>query len=486
MNLFLLQWKETFRAPQWEAKLSIKIVIGLVMLYFIGAFIFGASMVYPILNKEILAREPVEVFNGVVLYLFFFELVVRFFLQQLPVTNIQSLILLPFKKRQIINHVLLRSIFSGFNTTPLIIYLPFAISMYRDDYLGSQVMAWWFSLLLITFCLNFLVYIINKNNAFFVGLLALLAGTIALDVYWEIELGHVLGRAFDAVVVNPSFSFLFLLPVLLSYGAVFYFLKRGFYMDAGLTKKRTAVRGGEYAFLNFLGEDALFLKNDLRMIIRNVRPRQIVLMSFLFLFYGMIFFTQDIYRNQESIMVFAGIFVTGGFTMTFGNYVPAWDSSYYKLLMTQNISYKKYLLSKWNLMVFATVVSTLLSFPYVYFGWDVMGIILSGAFFNMGLNTWTTLFGGLMNKSPMRLNVKAKAFENTQAFSLNQFLLIIPKLILPVMLYWLPAKFIDPLAGYLTLAAAGILGIIFKDRLANWATALYLKQKHETIEAFNK
>lgn len=486
MNLFSLQWKETFRAPQWEAKMSIKVIMVLVTLYFLGAFVFGASMAYPILNKKILDREAVEVFNGIILYIFFFELILRFFLQQLPVTNIQTLILLPFKKRRIINNVLFRSVFSGFNTTPLIIYLPFAISMYRDDYLGTQVVAWWTALLLTTLCLNFLIYMINKNNLYFVLLLAVVAATIALDFYTQIDLGHITGAGFDAVVKQPQLAGLFIFPLVLSYALVFYFLKRGFYMDAGLAKKKTVVQTGDYSFLNFLGEDALILKNDLRMIIRNVRPRQVVLMSFLFLFYGLIFFTQDIYRQQDFVMVFAGLFVTGGFSLTFGNYVPAWDSSYYKLLMTQNISYKKYLLSKWNLMVFVTAISTVLAIPYVYFGWDVLGIILAGSFFNMGLNTWTTLFGGLLNKTPMKLNVKAKAFENTQSFSLNQFLLIIPKMILPVLLYWLPAKFMGPAAGYLSLAGAGILGIIFKNRLADWITALYLKQKHETIEAFNK
>jgi hypothetical protein len=486
MNLFSLQWKETFRAPQWEAKMSIKVIMVLVTLYFLGAFVFGASMTYPILNKKILDREAVEVFNGIILYIFFFELILRFFLQQLPVTNIQTLILLPFKKRRIINNVLFRSVFSGFNTTPLIIYLPFAISMYRDDYLGTQVVAWWMALLLTTLCLNFLIYIINKNNLYFVLLLAVVAATVALDLYIEFDLGHMTGALFDAVVAQPQLVGFFIFPLVLSYALVFYFLKRGFYMDAGLAKTKTAVQTGDYSFLNFLGEDALILKNDLRMIIRNVRPRQVVLMSFLFLFYGLIFFTQDIYRKQDFVMVFAGLFVTGGFCLTFGNYVPAWDSSYYKLLMTQNISYKKYLLSKWNLMVFVTAISTLLSLPYLYFGWDVMGIIIAGSLFNMGLNTWTTLFGGLMNKTPMKLNVKAKAFENTQSFSLNQFLLIIPKMVLPVLLYWLPAKFMGPTAGYLSLAGAGMLGIVFKNQLADWVTVLYLKQKHETIEAFNK
>ena len=86
----------------------------------------------------------------------------------------------------------------------------------------------------------------------------------------------------------------------------------------------------------------------------------------------------------------------------------------------------------------------------------------------------------------MKLNVKAKAFENTQAFSLNQFLMIIPKLIVPVLLYAVPAALISPVAGYFSLGGGGVLGIIFKNQLADWTTKLYIKQKHETIEAFNK
>lgn len=358
--------------------------------------------------------------------------------------------------------------------------------MYRDDYLGSQVVAWWLALLMSTLCLNFLLYMINKNNAYFFALLGLLAGTILLDIHTEIDLGKLVGIPFDAVVKEPQNLFGFALLLVGMYGLLFTFLKKGFYMDAGLAQKKSRVRGGEFKVLNFLGDDALILRNDLRMIMRNVRPRQIALMSFLFLFYGLVFFTQDIYRDMEYVMVFAGLFVTGGFTMTFGNYVPAWDSSYYKLLMTQNISYKKYLLSKWNLMAFVTAVSMVLAIPYVYFGWDILAIIVAGAFFNMGLSTWIALFGGLLNKTPMKLNVKAKAFENTQSFSLTQFAMIIPKMILPVFLYWLPSYFISPVAGFIALAGAGILAIILRDKIANWVTELYKKQKHETIEAFNK
>ncbi len=58
--------------------------------------------------------------------------------------------------------------------------------------------------------------------------------------------------------------------------------------------------------------------------------------------------------------IFAGIFVSGGFLFTFGQFVPSWDSSYYQLMMTQNIPYKGYLSSKWWLIVIATFVSTII------------------------------------------------------------------------------------------------------------------------------
>ena len=485
MKLFSLQWKETFRAPQWEAKLSIRILIIAFTIYFLGSIVLGSSFVYPLLNETVLEKEPIEVFNHSLLFLFFVELILRFFLQQLPGTNIQSLILLPIKKAKIINHVLLRSVFSAFNLFPFIVYLPFAISTYKDDYMASQVVAWWLALASTTLAMNFFNYLINKNNYYFVLLLSVIASTIVLKSYTSINLGSFVGVAFDAVVETPLVFFGFLLLLLTAYTLVFFYLKKGFYLDAGLGNKQTKVRGGTLTMLNFLGEDALFLKNDLRMIIRNARPRQISLLAFFFLFYGLLFFTQDLYSNNDFMLIFASLIITGGFMMSFGNYVPAWDSSYYKLLMTQDIAYKKYILSKWNLMTFAIVVSLVLALPYLYFGTKIYGLIVVTALFNIGLGTWVTLFGGLLNKTPVKLNVKAKAFENTQAFSFTQLVLALPKLVLPALLYWFPATFISPLAGLISLGGFGILGILFKDKIADKATHLYHQQKHETIEAFN-
>ncbi|MGB2086305.1 MAG: DUF5687 family protein [Flavobacteriaceae bacterium] len=76
-------------------------------------------------------------------------------------------------------------------------------------------------------------------------------------------------------------------------------------------------------------------------------------------------------------------------------------------------------------------------------------------------------------------------FHDSIACSFTQLVLALPKLVLPALLYWFPATFISPLAGLISLGGFGILGILFKDKIADKATHLYHQQKHETIEAFN-
>lgn len=222
------------------------------------------------------------------------------------------------------------------------------------------------------------------------------------------------------------------------------------------------------------------------MILRNIRARQVFFMGGLFLFYGLIFFTQDIYFENPTMLIFAGIFTTGGFMLTFGQLVPAWDSEYYSFLMCQNIPYKMYLKSKIYLMMFSVVVSFILSLPYLYFGKKVMLILLASALFNFGLGSFITLFSGAYNGTPLKLNVKAKAFENTQNFNFTQFLFTLPKIVLPVVVFIIPNRILGFNAGLVSLGLTGLLGIILSRPLLNMIEKVYQKRKYLTLTSFKK
>tara|TARA_B100000767_G_C19778375_1_gene544297 strand:- start:3114 stop:4580 length:1467 start_codon:yes stop_codon:yes gene_type:complete len=484
-SLFNLGLKKFLRAPQLEAKLAIKVLMGLLFLYFAGSFLFGGIVIYPALSKKFPEQDAISIINSTLALIFIFELIIRYFLQQLPVTEIKSLLMLSIPKNRIIRNVLLRSIISIYNAIPYLFYLPISIALFKDDYLLSQAFTWWVSLMLLSLSINFITILVNKNNKILVGFILGLILLFVAENYLKIEIISLAGLFFDSLLVKPIMALIPLSIFLGLYSVTFRFLKNNLNLEGSLAAKKEVANAERYDFLDIFGSHALFLKNDLRLIVRNLRPRNVVMASFLFLFYGLAFFP-TLEHQPEFFIPFASIFITGGFLLTYGNYVPAWDSEYYPFLMCQNLSYKRYLDSKWYLMTFAVVVSTIFSIPYVYFGVDVYLMILSGAFFNIGLGTWITLYGGLLNKQSLQLNVKANAFENTQAFSGKQFLMILPKMILPVLLYLIPAKISNSTLGLITLASTGILGIVFKNQILNQMVRLYVKEKHQTLKAFTQ
>ena len=85
----------------------------------------------------------------------------------------------------------------------------------------------------------------------------------------------------------------------------------------------------------------------------------------------------------------------------------------------------------------------------------------------------------------MKLNVKAKAFENTQAFSLTQFLFVLPKMGLPILIFWLGNLLFNEQIGILLVGLSGLIGLILHSFLIRQIEKVYKSQKYKTLEAYN-
>jgi multisubunit Na+/H+ antiporter MnhC subunit len=279
----------------------------------------------------------------------------------------------------------------------------------------------------------------------------------------------------------------FLIPLVilgLLYYYTFVYFKNELYLDAGLAVKGEIAKTEDFTWLNQFGTLGTFLKNDIKLIKRNKRSKTTVLMSVLFLFYGLIFFGNP---TQPQVMyIFAGIFVSGGFLFTFGQFVPSWDSSYYQLMMTQNIPYRGYLNSKWWLIVIATFASTILASFYLYFGWQVYLTIVAGAIYNIGINSHLVLLGGAFTKTPIDLTQSQGAFGDKKAFNANTMLLSIPKLVLPLLLYGLGKYFGGQELGLAFVALAGVIGFALRNWVFLQIEKIYKREKYKTIAAYKQ
>ncbi|MBT6082185.1 MAG: hypothetical protein HOH06_04220 [Polaribacter sp.] len=479
-----LEWKQFIRSASFGKSLGLKILMGFFALYFILSFLTIGIGGYFILKKIFPESDPLQIVNSYLLFAILGDLIFRYFMQKLPIMNIKPMLTLQIKKSTLVHYVLGKSSFSFFNILGLFFYIPFALVLIKEGYNVAGVLGWLLTMILIIQSANFLNFIINKNNIAFAILSLILISLIGLQKFDIVDVVGFGGPIFDAIYANPIYS-LFGVVVLISlYQLNYKQLNSQVYLDAAVSVKVEEANTSDLTWANKLGDVAPFIKNDIRLIWRNKRTKTVFLMSFLFLFYGLFFFTQETYREMPAMLMFAALFVTGGFTLNYGQFIPAWDSAHYKMLMSQSFKYRKFLESKWVLMVAMTTILYFLSFPYLYFGTDIFLMITAGAVFNIGFNSLFLLYSGSFNRK--KIDLTKSGFGNTQGTSATQFLIIVPLMLLPMLLFWVFNKFVGHNTGFIVVATIGIISLLLKNYALNFIEKKYIKDKYAMINAFGK
>ncbi|WP_163409492.1 DUF5687 family protein [Flavobacterium ajazii] len=477
-----LEWKAFTRSASFGANLAMKILIGFLMVYFSIIFIGMGIGAFYILKKMNL--EPLITVNKFLIYYFLFDLVVRLLMQAIPVLNIKPLLVLPFKKPTIVHFSLGKTAISFFNWAHALFFVPFSVVLIIEGYDVLGILFWFIAAFSVVYINNFLNIILSNIDKLFVVFIAITLGLGAAQYYKFFDITSFTGPVFQLFYDAKG---LFLIPVLLLIGLyifTFKYFKNNLFLDAGLSKKEDIATTENLVWLNQFGTLGTFLKNDIKLIKRNKRSKTTIFMSILFLFYGLIFFGNS--HQPEVMYIFAGIFVSGGFLFVFGQFVPSWDSSYYQLMMTQNIPYRGYITSKWWLVVIATFVSTILASFYLFYGWEVYLTIVVGAIYNIGVNSHLVLLGGAFTKTPIDLSNAGGAFGDKKAFNINAMLLTLPKLLLPLGLYGLGLYLGNKALGLSFVAGAGILGFIFRNKVFSLIEKRYKIEKYSTISAYKQ
>lgn len=481
----MLEWKAFIRSSSFTGNMIMKVFMILAAIYFSLVFLAMGVGAYYLIDE--MGQDPLVIVSKYMIYYMLADIVMRLFLQKIPVINIRPLLNLPVKRGTIVNFAIGKTMLSFFNFMHAFFLVPFSIVLIKEGYDPLHVVFWHTGMMALIYCNNLLNILLNDKDSLFIIFIGLAGGLGALQYYEIFNVTQVTTVFYHGFYAT---GYMFLIP--LAFLAVlwvtsFRYFRKHLYLDTGLKGKHETAKTEDYTWLNQFGSLGTFLKNDIKLIRRNKRSKTTLLMSFLFLFYGMIFMTGAIdgYENPMWKM-FAGIFVSGGFLFTFGQFVPSWDSAYYPLMMSQNIQYKEYISSKWWLIVIGTVISSILAAFYLYFGIETYLIILVGAVYNIGVNSHMVLLGGAYIKTPIDLASSKQAFGDKKAFNLQTFLLSIPKLLLPIVLYALGYYFISPVAGYAFVAGAGVLGFAFRNKVFSIIEGVYKTEKYKTIAAYKQ
>ena len=460
-TLFAQQWKKTIRSRYFSQGWGIKILLGFLIIYFGASFLLLGFFMPEILREAYPNQDLVTpVFSQFLLYYMLADLAMRFFLQDLNVLSVQHYLLQPIRKSRVINFLLAGSIFNFFNLFPLVIVVPFMIRGVIPEYGALTGITWLAAVLGLILTDHFLAIYVKRVIAvkqvvffIFIGILALLFTTDAME--W-LSLQDISAGLFQGITE----TWFFVIPLLITsliYLVNYYFLRRMAYLDRWTSHRKEAA-SQEFTFLESRGAVGTMMANELKLIMRNKRTKSVLWITLLFSAYGLLFYT-----NPEQYgmgwLVFVGIFMTGIFMINYGQFMVGWESAYFDGILTRAYPMEAFFRAKFWLLVSSSVVTYIISLAYVYFTLDAFWINTASFLFNVGFNTFVLLYASTYQKK--RIDLSRSSAFNYQGTSAVQFVIVLPLMLLPVLIYQGFALLGFPYYGLGALAAVGLLSLAF-------------------------
>ncbi|WP_294276906.1 DUF5687 family protein [uncultured Chryseobacterium sp.] len=482
LQFLKLEYKSFFRGSSVGVNLAMKILRFFGILYFMGCLIGGAFIAFFYVEEEMHA-DAVKIISRFMIVAWALDLIIKYIWQEMPTQNIKPFLTLNIPKRTLVNYMLTKTFLSVFSWINSCFLVTFCIIALFNGYSALGIMAWFIGISLLFYLNTFINILFNGKEAVAIAIGILFLIVAGLSYYNILPVLDYSEQFFHSFYEQP---YLVIFPIVIFavlWWICYRFIHKEFYLDQGLEAKKEVGKTENIAFLNKYGVIGTFINNDIKMLKRNKVTKGILLGSFMFLFYGLLMFTSHVYRTPM-MMMFMGLFVTGGFQFLFGQRVPAFDSSYYPLMMTQNVPYKEYLKAKWWLMNIVTAVSIVAALFYAYWGWETYITFFAAGLYNIGVNSQFTLWSGAFNKTQIDLNSKEKRIGQKNSFNLKTMLLLIPKMLLPMAVFALTKYFFGITAGVVSIAILGLIGFLFREKIFNIIVRHYKVEKYSTIDAF--
>ena len=480
------QWIAFWRSQNKGKSIAIRIGMGVLILYLLINVLVVAFFMDKILLKAYPGEDVLQTFNSFILYYFLMDLIMRFQLQELPTLSVRPYLHLPISKNQIINYLSITSLATAFNLTPFLLVIPFLIKIvipqhgigafwgYVACILGFTLFNHFFSL--------WLKRKVNLNAYWMLGFFGVLLLLGSLEFYFKlISLSDISKDLFNVITNQPSISATTIVLASLMFIINHKYLKSNLYLEELQTSRTSVKSSTEIPYLDRFGTVGDLVANELKLILRNKRPRSVLIMCVMFLFYGLIFYNNPRYDGYGHI-VFSGMFMTGIFIINYGQFMFSWQSAHFDGLLSSRIKAEDFFKSKFLLFDLFSTFCFLLTIPYVYFGWKVLLVHFVMYVWNLGVNTVLVLY--FANQNYKRIDLSKGGSFNWEGVGASQWILSIPLLITPFLIY-LPLSYFDyPKIGLGAIAIIGLLFIFSREFWLRKLVGIFRIKRYAIAEGF--
>jgi hypothetical protein len=309
-------------------------------------------------------------------------------------------------------------------------------------------------------------------------------GFIALDATGVFSVGKISSALFTRMLYNP---WLALIPVAMGILAFFNnqrFLRQNLYLEE-IVKKSRQKQSTEITWLQQWGLSGELAALDIKLILRNKRPRSVLFISTFILFYGFIFYTpQNLGAKNFNMLMFAAFFVTGIFILNYGQFLFAWHSNYFDGLMSSNISMATFIRSKFLLFISVSTLAFVATSFYGFISWKVLPIQLAAFLYNIGVNTVIATY--LATRSYKGIDLAKSATFNYQGTSSTQWLFSLLVILAPMLVCFLISKFFNPWLGVITIGSLGLISLLMQNYWIGVILSGFNERKHIILEGFRE
>ncbi|NJN41469.1 MAG: hypothetical protein HC811_03725 [Flammeovirgaceae bacterium] len=475
-------YKRMTRSVSFEKEMATTVFLGLItIMAVVYALLLGLAL-EKILEKSLGVSDSVSFLNGLLLYYFTSEFLIRYFMQNLPVLEVQPYLHLPIRKSAIVHFLLGKSLVHILNVFVFLLFLPFALSVVVRDYGIVNALSWILSIWLFSLSVHFIMILFKKkldDTLWGLATIVLVFGLFAAaDYFGWFKLSEVSAALFNLTVTWSLFPVvLFLVLAGLYYGLYSYFLSSFYPEDLSVSKEKSFVHSSDLTILKRFGIMGGWINVELKLILRNKRTRTILVLGALLLLYGLIFYPEETYtETMPGFLVFVGIFITGIFMINYGQFLFSWQGGHYDFTLTQPVSMRQYVESKYWLISSVTIACFLLSIPYVYFGWRFLFLHLACTLFNIGINSFIIMNMAMWD--PKKVDLTRSSAFNYQGVGAAQWLMGFPILLSPYIFY-LPLSYLGySNFGLVAVGLAGLIGFTMHPYLIDFTTRRLIKKKY--------
>lgn len=470
--LIQTQWKNFARALRGKNVWISSLVLLPLVLYFVFVLIalgFYFDKFFDPLEHRLGSVGRV---NAQAIPIFISTFIFRFFFQRPPRIQAQPYLHLPISRSRLVRYFQVASLASFHNLYPFVFLLPFwSVHVVGQVPPSKGDFFWLAGTALCLFLLHYLntyvrVALDKRSKPFLIAAVIIVAAYI-IDQVLDIHGINLISSAiFDALLFgNPWVLGALALLTIATYMVSSRALLQNLVQDSGPAQRQVRVIPSA---LDFGSNDVSnLIVFELKMMWRNKRPRQYVLVSILVSTVYSAILLSDYNTFYGSLMsAIIGLFASGVFALNYGQLMFAWESRYFDGFLSRDIKPRQMVLAKLAILQGSCLLLFLISLPlFVWLAQELITLHVAFLFYNAGVTSVLMLALGIRNRR--RLDASKGHFLNYEGFSFLHWLWVIPTVIPPALLLF----FLEYQPG---VALALIAGIGLLSMLLSWPWSMML------------